>query len=63
MPQGKPAAVRCVHLDERHYCRIFHSPDRPSVCANFQANEDICGKSFAEAMDRLQLLERLTASE
>lgn len=63
MPQGKPAGVRCIHLDERHYCRIFDSPERPRVCAKFQANEDACGQSYEEAVNRLQMLEFLTASE
>ena len=62
MPNGKPAGVRCIHLDERHYCAIFHSPDRPAVCARFQASADACGESFVDAMQRLQMLESLTGS-
>jgi Fe-S-cluster containining protein len=62
MPNGKPAGVRCIHLDERHYCLLFYSPERPAVCANFQANADACGESYVDALQRLQLLEKLTGS-
>ena len=62
MPDGKPAGVRCIHLDERHYCGIFTSADRPAVCASFQADPDICGKSFVDAMQQLQMLESETSS-
>ena len=30
MPEGKPAGVRCVHLDEQNRCAIFGRPERPS---------------------------------
>jgi len=60
MPNGKPAGVRCIHLDERHYCLLFQSPERPVVCDSFQASADACGDNFVDAMQRLQLLEKLT---
>jgi hypothetical protein len=34
MPQGKPAGVRCIQLDEANRCRIFGRPERPAVCAS-----------------------------
>jgi len=36
MPQGKPAGVLCVQLDERNRCRIFGHADRPAVCSQLQ---------------------------
>jgi len=62
MPKGKPAGVRCIHLDEHHYCRLFDSAERPAVCASFQASTDACGESYVDAMQRLHLLEKLTGS-
>lgn len=30
-PFGKPAAVRCLHLDNENKCSIFLQPSRPCV--------------------------------
>ncbi|MEI0618555.1 YkgJ family cysteine cluster protein, partial [Pseudomonas aeruginosa] len=30
MPAGKPAGVRCLHLDENHLCGLFGRPERPA---------------------------------
>lgn len=57
MPRGKPAGVRCVHLDDAMRCRLFGDPRRPAACAQFQAEESVCGRDRAEALDRLQRLE------
>jgi hypothetical protein len=62
MPAGKPAGVRCIHLDDHHYCKLFNSPQRPAVCMRFQASQDACGENFVDAMQQLQTLERLTAN-
>ena len=32
MPNGKPAGVRCIQLDEQDRCKIFGRPERPAVC-------------------------------
>ncbi|WP_019141871.1 YkgJ family cysteine cluster protein [Noviherbaspirillum massiliense] len=62
MPNGKPAGVRCVQLDEANRCRIFGRPERPAVCASLQPSPDMCGNSAGEAMVYLLHLERLTSS-
>ncbi|QJE00393.1 YkgJ family cysteine cluster protein [Massilia forsythiae] len=61
MPDGKPAGVRCVQLDDRHGCRIFGQPGRPRVCASLQPSHEMCGASRTQAMLFLTELERLTA--
>lgn len=57
MPQGKPAGVRCAHLDEAMRCRLFGDPRRPAVCAAFAAEEGVCGSTRAEALTILSHLE------
>lgn len=61
-PAGKPAGVRCLHLDSDNKCSIFLQPSRPAVCSGFQATEDACGGSNEEAMVILTAWERLTGS-
>lgn len=60
MPQGKPAGVRCVQLDEDNFCRIFGLPERPNVCGNLQPSGEMCGKSAEEAMRGLAAMELAT---
>jgi len=60
MPNGKPAGMRCVQLDERDGCKIFGRPERPAVCGSLQPAGDMCGESRAHAMFFLSELERLT---
>ena len=61
MPNGKPAGVRCVQLDEHNGCRIFGQPERPRVCGGLQPSTEMCGESAGQAMFYLAELERLTA--
>ena len=61
MPQGKPAGVPCVNLDENMRCKIFDHPDRPRVCASLQPNPEMCGSSAQEAVEFLTQLEKDTA--
>ncbi len=61
MPQGKPAGVPCVQLDEGLRCRLFGLPERPAVCSSLQPSPAMCGSSREEAMGGLHRLERLTA--
>jgi len=61
MPDGKPAGVRCVQLDDHNGCRIFGQPGRPRVCASLQPAADMCGASREQAMFYLSELERMTA--
>lgn len=61
MPQGKPAGVRCIQLDEHNLCRLFDLPERPAVCRQFTPIDSVCGDSFSKAMQQLNLLERMTS--
>lgn len=61
MPNGKPAGVRCVQLDEENRCMIFGKPERPAVCRSLQPSAEMCGDSREHAMTFLTRLERATA--
>jgi hypothetical protein len=62
MPQGKPAGVRCVQLDDANRCRIFGKPERPAVCASLKASREMCGESREDALAYLILLDELTSA-
>jgi Fe-S-cluster containining protein len=55
MPKGKPAGVRCIHLQEDYSCGIYEL--RPKVCRDFKAEELVCGNSREEALGILSRLE------
>lgn len=57
MPDGKPAGVRCIHLSAEYSCMIYKHPDRPVVCGQFKADEEVCGTSREEAILLLGNLE------
>ena len=61
MPDGKPAGVRCIQLDDELRCRIFGRPERPSVCGSLPPSEDMCGDSREQAMRWLGWMEEQTA--
>jgi len=61
MPQGKPAGVRCVQLDEASRCRLFGDPRRPRVCGSLMPSLEMCGQTREQAMEYLLRLERATA--
>ena len=61
MPDGKPAGVRCVQLDEENRCMIFGHPERPAVCASLRPSEEMCGRTSSEALATLTVLELATA--
>jgi len=61
MPNGKPAGVRCVQLDDDNRCKIFGHPERPAFCGGLQPAADMCGNSREAAMVWLADLERATA--
>ncbi|MCH9697478.1 MAG: YkgJ family cysteine cluster protein [Gammaproteobacteria bacterium] len=63
MPDGKPAGVRCVQLDEQNCCKLFNDPRRPDVCHRFQPSYDVCQDSRENAMSALKTLEQLTRPE
>lgn len=60
MPQGKPAGVRCVQLDEANRCLIFGQAGRPAVCSGLKPSEEMCGQNQAGAMVWLMRLETQT---
>jgi predicted alpha/beta-hydrolase family hydrolase len=60
-PFGKPAALRCLHLDDENTCAIFLQSERPQVCHGFKATPDACGSSSEEALALLSEWETLTA--
>lgn len=62
MPQGKPAGVRCIQLDDANRCRIFGQPGRPSVCASLPPSIEMCGDSQRHALQYLTVLEQLTTA-
>ncbi|MEW6729258.1 MAG: YkgJ family cysteine cluster protein [Pseudomonadota bacterium] len=61
MPDGKPAGVRCVQLDEADRCMIFGRPERPAVCSSLKPGEEMCGGSREHALHWLSWLEAHTA--
>jgi Fe-S-cluster containining protein len=61
MPNGKPAGVRCIQLDDENGCKIFGQPGRPAVCASLQPSHEMCGTSREQAMFYLSELDRLTS--
>jgi Fe-S-cluster containining protein len=61
MPNGKPAGVRCVQLDDGNRCRIFGLPERPAVCSSLKPSAEMCGPTRDHAMRYLAQLDRLTA--
>lgn len=60
MPQGKPAGIRCVQLDDDNRCRIFGMPERPAVCSQLMPSNEMCGVTGTHAMRFLAQLERDT---
>ena len=57
MPAGKPAGVRCVHLDHSLRCELFGDPSRPALCGAFRAEPDICGDDRDQALQIIATLE------
>jgi uncharacterized protein len=60
MPNGKPAGVRCIQLDDQNHCIIFGNPERPAFCASLQPSNEMCGETREQAMIWLTELEQLT---
>lgn len=60
MPDGKPAGVPCIQLDENLRCKIFGDPRRPAVCAGLQPNMQMCGATREYALRYLDELEVAT---
>jgi hypothetical protein len=60
MPDGKEAGQRCIQLNESNLCLLFGKPERPKVCADFGAEEWVCGTTREDAMLILTDLEKTT---
>jgi hypothetical protein len=60
MPQGKPAGVRCVHLDAENLCNLYQKNERPKFCITYLATEEFCGSSRDEALELIAKLEVMT---
>ena len=60
MPNGKAAGEKCIHLLEDMRCKIFGQRDRPKVCADFQADKDICKDTRTMALITITELETMT---
>ena len=60
MPNGKPAGVPCIQLDEQYRCKIFGQPERPEVCAKFGAESWVCGDNREQALAIITDLEQAT---
>jgi hypothetical protein len=60
MSTGKPAGLRCVQLTADNRCALFGKVERPAVCLGLKARRDMCGRSAAEALARLELMEEQT---
>ncbi|MWJ26621.1 YkgJ family cysteine cluster protein [Halomonas sp. ZH2S] len=60
MPEGKPAGMRCVQLDEHNLCRLFGDSRRPAVCEKFSYDPALCGNHRDEALSAIIQLEQLT---
>ncbi|WP_084186063.1 MULTISPECIES: YkgJ family cysteine cluster protein [Vibrio] len=60
MPDGKPAGVRCVQLNEDNLCKLFGKAERPKVCHQFKPCIELCGTSNQQALANIIELESLT---
>jgi hypothetical protein len=57
MPSGKPAGMRCIHLNDDYKCALFGDPSRPKVCSDYMAEPDFCGRNREEAIRILALID------
>ena len=61
MPEGKPAGVRCIQLNELDQCMIFGLAERPHVCSSLRPDLVMCGPSREHALRWLGEMELLTS--
>lgn len=61
MPNGKPAGVRCIQLDDGNQCMIFGKKERPAVCESLQPSIEMCGDTREQALLYLARLDMLTS--
>ncbi|MDX1915431.1 MAG: YkgJ family cysteine cluster protein [Methylophilus sp.] len=60
MPNGKPAGVRCIQLDDQSRCKVFGKPERPLFCGSLQPSLEMCGDTREQAIAWLNNLELMT---
>jgi len=60
MPNGKPAGVRCIQLDDCNRCKLFGKPERPLVCTRLRPEPSMCGTSRDDALAILSAWEKAT---
>jgi hypothetical protein len=60
LPNGKPAGVKCPHLDGALMCKLFGLPERPAVCSSLAPNAEMCGEDRVHALQFLSHLEQAT---
>jgi len=60
MPDGKPAGIRCIQLDDKNACQLFGLPSRPEVCRQFEPQQDMCSAGPEAALRWLTALEQQT---
>jgi uncharacterized protein len=60
LPNGKPAGVRCPHLDAALMCKLFGLPERPAVCSSLPPSVEMCGEDRVHALRFLDHLEQAT---
>jgi hypothetical protein len=60
LPHGKPAGMKCPHLDDALRCRLFGRPERPAVCGSLPPSMAMCGETREHALHFLEHLEQAT---
>ena len=61
MPNGKSAGEMCVNLDQASWqCTIWGTSHYPQFCADFLAEQIVCGEDREEAIRILTELEATT---
>ena len=60
---GKPAGVRCGWLSSDGLCGLFSRDERPAVCSSFEASQEICGSSAADAVSLIRWWEQHTINQ
>jgi len=63
MPHGKPAGMRCVHLDAENLCCLYGKAERPKFCLTYLPTEELCGGSRDEALKLTAKLEVMTITD
>jgi len=63
MPNGKPAGVACVQLDDDLRCKVFGKAERPAFCGSLKPSEEMCGATRDQALLWLTQLEQATAPQ